>query len=465
MQKMFTILLLLLASQAVGQSKRANIWYFGQNAGLDFNSGEPVVLTDGQINTDEGSAVVSDENGNLLFYTDGVTVWNRNHEIMPNGTDLKGSFTSTQSALIVPQPGNDRFYYIFTTDGGGLSNGFNYNLVDVFQADGLGDVVIKNQQLYTPTTEKLTAVHHANGRDIWVLTHKWESDDFYTYLVTNEGLNEQPIISKAGSRHEFNAGNAIGQMKSSANGGLIALNLKDNKITETFRFNKITGHLSFLNQFHIATSLPDEGVFDIYGLEISPNEKFLYVSENASEAFPNQKIYQIDIENGLQSSLTEVFIGAQIQLAPDMKVYVANTEQQELIVIERPNLQFGHPDFSISRVTITPGINLFGLPNFIQSYFAVENPEVEMPNVFTPNNDDINETFRPILMERVETFTMKILDRTGKIIFQTQSNENWWDGNNYAEGIYYWHLKAEGVNGKNQELRGWVQLLRGANKP
>ena len=114
-------------------SKRANIWYFGQNAGLDFNdldpNGNPRVLTDGQINTLEGCSVMCDENGRLLFYSDGVTVWNRLHEIMPNGTDLKGSFTSTQSALIVPHPGNTFLYYIFTTSPQAHPDGLNYKIL------------------------------------------------------------------------------------------------------------------------------------------------------------------------------------------------------------------------------------------------------------------------------------------------------------------------------------------------
>ena len=460
MQKTFTILLLLFTTQAEAQSKRANIWYFGQNAGLDFNSGEPDVLTDGQINTDEGSAVICDENGNLLFYTDGDTIWNRNHEIMPNGTGLKGSFTSTQTALIVPQPGMDRLYYVFTTAEQGNLKGFNYNVIDMFQDNGSGDVVIKNVQLYTPTTEKLTAVHHANGRDIWVISHKWESDEFYTYLITEEGLIEEPVISKTGSRHEFNTGNAIGQMKVSPNGNILALNLWDNLFTEVFTFNDLTGEITFLKQFKIQTSLPGEGVFHISGLEISPNEKFLFIAENASEGFPGQNIYQIDLEKGSQTSIAEVFIGAHIQLGPDGKIYIVNTVKQELLVIERPNLPYNHLDFEITKLSIAPGTNILGLPNYIQSYFRINDPNLDLPNVFTPNNDGLNENFSPILMERVETFTMKIIDRTGKVIFQTKNKENWWNGGNYPVGVYFWHLKVEGVNGKNQELRGWVQLLR-----
>ncbi|TXI67741.1 MAG: hypothetical protein E6Q46_02540 [Flavobacterium sp.] len=76
-----------MASFAQGE---ANIWYFGNKAGISFNSGVPVPLLDGQMQADEGCATLSDANGNLLFYTNGITVWNRNHQIMPNGTGLMG---------------------------------------------------------------------------------------------------------------------------------------------------------------------------------------------------------------------------------------------------------------------------------------------------------------------------------------------------------------------------------------
>ena len=84
--KILTILL-LFALTAVNAQREAAIWYFGQYSGLDFNSGTPVPLT-GSLNTIEGCASISNVQGNLLFYTDGSTVWNANNTIMQNGTGL-----------------------------------------------------------------------------------------------------------------------------------------------------------------------------------------------------------------------------------------------------------------------------------------------------------------------------------------------------------------------------------------
>jgi hypothetical protein len=119
-----TLILLVLCLPLFGLAqKEGNVWYFGENAGLDFNSGSPVALTDGMLNTDEGCASICDANGSLLFYTDGMTVYNRNHGIMPNGTGLLGHSSSTQSAIIVKKPMSNNLYYIFTVDYIGNTNG------------------------------------------------------------------------------------------------------------------------------------------------------------------------------------------------------------------------------------------------------------------------------------------------------------------------------------------------------
>src|SRR6185503_9676016 len=94
----FFLLCMLCASYCCFAQKEANVWYFGTNAGVDFNSGAPVAITNGKLNTNEGCATIADKStGQLLFYTDGITVYDRTHAIMSNGTGLKGNASSTQS--------------------------------------------------------------------------------------------------------------------------------------------------------------------------------------------------------------------------------------------------------------------------------------------------------------------------------------------------------------------------------
>ncbi len=87
---LFSIMLPGHSSAAENDSTRknfANIWYFGDGAGLDFNAGiNPTVLTDNVALNSGGSAVISDQEGNLLFYTDGTQIRNSEHAIMPRGS-------------------------------------------------------------------------------------------------------------------------------------------------------------------------------------------------------------------------------------------------------------------------------------------------------------------------------------------------------------------------------------------
>ena len=124
---LFTVNSFLLSSQEIQNS--SSIWYFGDRAGLDFNNFPPTSLTDGQLNTQEGVASISNSLGELLFYTDGKTVWDRTHQPMPNANgNLNGHFSSTQSAIIIPHQGAANQYYIFTTDQQGGNSGLSYSI-------------------------------------------------------------------------------------------------------------------------------------------------------------------------------------------------------------------------------------------------------------------------------------------------------------------------------------------------
>ena len=111
MKKNIVIIVLLLCCGFVFAQKQTNTWYFGNQVGLDFNQTPPLPLNNGTANSQEGSAAMSDNNGRLLFYTNGVIVQNRKHLTMVNGTGLKGELSSTDNVVIIPKPGNDSIYY------------------------------------------------------------------------------------------------------------------------------------------------------------------------------------------------------------------------------------------------------------------------------------------------------------------------------------------------------------------
>jgi len=393
MKKILLAFTLLISTTAFAQ-KENNIWYFGKNAGIDFNSGAPVPLTNGALNTWEGSASVADPiTGNLQFYTNGEFVWNRNHNLMPNGSGLWGQYSSCQSSLIVPVPGSSSEYYIFTTDAatGGFPNGgyMAYSIVDMNLAGGMGDITIKNIALFDTTTEKLTAALNGDGCKVWVLAHRWMSDEFYAYLVSDSGISV-PVISAAGSVHQCAA---YGQAKVSPDGTRLALpvpcDASGNSYVELFDFDNATGIVSN------GILLPQEHL--VYGIEFSPNSRFLYtVDHNNSAAIIYKQISQYDVTAGNPAAIiaSRIIVGAiwnattffngSAQLAPDGKIYIVPTDKDSLCVINSPDSAglacnlvvpgfylINHNDHGLPNIVVTahfpcaPPAALFSAPNHI----------------------------------------------------------------------------------------------------
>jgi len=135
--------LLMLSGLTSFSQNEATKWYFGYHAGLDFMTNPPTIITTGTLYTTEGCASIADAAGNTLFYTDGITVYNKNNLMMANGDTLFGDGSTTQSGIIVKQPGNTNIYYVFTQDDVGGPNGFCYSIVDMNLAAGMGSELLK----------------------------------------------------------------------------------------------------------------------------------------------------------------------------------------------------------------------------------------------------------------------------------------------------------------------------------
>jgi gliding motility-associated-like protein len=358
MKKVFFLLLVTISTYA----QEHNIWYFGTYAGLDFNSGVPVALTDGQLNTMEGSASIADSNGNLLFYTNGVSVWNKNHEIMENGTGLMGDSSSIQSALIVLKPGSNTIYYIFTVAAGGGIDGFRYSVVDIEADNGLGAIIEKNILLHTPTSEAISVTWHNNGEDIWVVSHNYGNNIFSAYLITADGVALNPVTSSTGF-----VVNGYGHscMKISPKGNKLAFSLQHtSNNTQLFNFDNNTGVVS-----NPVTLLSGGGD---YGLEFSPSGNVLYTTNLGS-------LYQYNLEaddisnSGIEIFYTspDAFTGqvASLQIAPDNKVYVARHSTKRLSAINNPDVVGFGCDFEDYAIDLADffehrGCTL-GLPNTV----------------------------------------------------------------------------------------------------
>ncbi|NDI98087.1 T9SS type B sorting domain-containing protein [Flavobacterium sp. LaA7.5] len=423
--KYFTPLLFLFISfSALGQGE-ANNWYFGNNAGIQFlEDGTVVTLPGGAIQTNEGCSSISDPEGNLLFYTDGRNVWDKNHVIMPNGnynggTGLLGDPSSTQSGIIVPKKGDPNIYYIFTVDephhenanvypnqftgiysdtnqgvpvaDDGFNNGFNYSIVDlsITGTNGsIGDVTTRNVHLVTydpddteeikyQCSEKITAVKNGDNTGFWVITHF--VNKFYAFEVTNDGVNETPVITQitpaiptSGYRR-----NAIGYLKASPNGEKLAI--AHNQIGSVEGGSVVNGS-AYLYDFDNTTGIISNPVMiknniNPYGIEFSAESKKLYMTFSVNADSGSITQYNLESANIAASEVVIAPLSSNstaLQLGPNGKIYRA-TFISSLDVINNPEEDGLDCNYVANGVSLSAGMqSTFGLPPFITSIFSAE---------------------------------------------------------------------------------------------
>ncbi|WP_207496775.1 gliding motility-associated C-terminal domain-containing protein [Aridibaculum aurantiacum] len=365
---MFTRILLLCfslcyACMVYGQGEFNN-WYFGSGAGITFPGRNATSLTNGSMSASEGSATISDAAGNLLFYTDGLRIWNKFHQVMPNGNGLIGHPSTSQPAIIVPQPGSSTFYWVFTlTDQQGAGD-LHYSIVDITLDGGKGDVVAgsKNIFLTSGLTEKIVAAK-ATICGIWILVHRRLSSEFIAYFLSSKGL-QAPVFSNVGSTHM----SPVGTMKVSADNKKIAVTQTSGTV-EIIDFNPTTGLLSnVITITSPAFSAP-------YGACFSPDDSKLYVPEiNGNEYL---LVYQYDLSLATQAAIagSKTYAGgastrsvafSDIQVGPDGKLYVARAGKNYLAIIPFPNLKAPQCGFEEDGVNLNGRLSGIGLPNQIR---------------------------------------------------------------------------------------------------
>jgi gliding motility-associated-like protein len=375
------------------ENPTANIWYFGNGAGIDFNDVDGLdppprsIINPHAMNAPEGTSTISDANGDVLFYTDGETVYNNLNEVMLDGDSIGGDILSNQSVIIVPFYDDETLYYVFTTQEIYGSNEYRlkYSVVDMKGGDGLGAVTVKDQILFTKSTEKLAAFEAGGGH--WLLAHEYGSNSFRAYAITADGISP-PVISSKGSIHSLNdpmSGQA--GMKFSSGGNRIAVALIDgiDDYVEFFQFDVTTGEVTEL-EYVIDLNEGSPANDEVYDVHFSQGgNKIFATMNNRNTGSPGGRVleYRIDTfstEITRQTSKEDIADGfggsvnyGGIQTGPDGQIYVAvedpgNPSATAFVsAIAATEDTLNASSFNLQQVILTTGNSRLGLPNFVQN--------------------------------------------------------------------------------------------------
>lgn len=483
--KNFSPLLLLFFALNVFSQKEANFWYFGENAGLDFNSGVPVAISDGKLNTLEGCSSISNSDGELLFYSDGTILYNKNHEIMTfvggiKAENLGGNPSSTQSALFVPNPVDENIYYLFTVGTNyvgttGVANpGFNFYTITIDPAvnGGLGTITGGPTNLaISPTTgfdlsiawsEKVTAVQ--GGCDsIWILSVV--QNQIYAYEISASGVNfENPVVSDL----NYTPLDKRGYLKVSPDGKKIALadfnasgSSSGNGSLVLFNFNDQTGEVDYNG--NILTSPLSDG--DPYGVEFSQQSNKLYTSTYDGE----NKIFQFDLTEVDVAATKRLIISqtgyrSALQLAPDGKIYNSIPENNFLGAIENPNDDADDIRYAENAISLGSARATQGLPPFIQSFFSPVNIVSSLDSSIVLSSKTqkvcIDEVLvmEPEIEETIGSTFQYFWTKEGDSSVNIKTRSISIDNNNLGSGIYYLEIVSVDQCGKERKYNSSIKI-------
>lgn len=428
---LFNLITFFITCNFLNAQIQSSNWIFGNKAEIKFPFGNlplDTSLNNTNLFAFEGSATYSDVNGNLKLYTNGEKNYNGNHqEIIPENFTILGSSNSTQSSLIVPIPGKNNQFYLFTIRvldvysphiiiDDQINLGLNYYHIDLNANNGHGKITRPNNNtLLNRTSQKLTSTFHTNGKDIWVVTHF--INKFYSYLITENGISE-PVISTSEYESPFIGyqANAKGQMKISALGNKLAIAHQNRVIIPLVNPNLMDVPRDFMaatneNPVHYGKMLlydfdastgnvtnefvvERRNIFVYYGVEFSPSGKYLYY-QGANNMV--NKIFQLNTENLTRFDLhtfpeNHNKLTGAMQLGVNGKIYYVDKNSKFLSVINYPEKDSAAAEFIFRDITLnTIGQNTLGLPNTVSTY---NKEEIKILNTFDGNNACTNEILK-----------------------------------------------------------------------
>ena len=356
MQKKILILYLLIFLCLTSQAqKEAYNWVFGEKNGLTWNTTRshpaassvrmygtgslPTVLPaqlPGNIamRTYEGCFALSDENGNLLFYSDGNTIYNSSHTAMINGTDLGGNPSSAQSGVLMPYPGRPNIYIAISIGLRGY-NSLKYAIVNpaTNTVESKGSITGYSGDV----GESLNVIRHSNKKDFWIVAPSYSGSNttvtFNSWLVTQDGIQTNNPVKTPAPAASSNL-YSTRYFKFSPNGKHFAWAAQSAADIYIGEFDASNGEFEDIKRRKVywpaESGNPTDAGIPPYSLEFSKSGNYLYVSGSSylvgidfKDMMLNQtgfkhKYYKMNISD---TTAKATVMAGSLQLAPDGYIY------------------------------------------------------------------------------------------------------------------------------------------------
>lgn len=372
MKRVFLLILFLSVFYSIHSQKHDNNWIFSQvRSSSQFHQGPPFgssFLNFGDslnhfhqnsspINVGAGGIAMSDSLGNVLFYTNGYKVIDRNDNVMPNGEDLTPTgirneiwgYTPPQSVTCLRDGKEKEIYHLYIQDWdlhdtlGAAIYSVLRTTIDMRMNNGYGDVVEKNIPIFGNKAIQSDSLFgnfamtkHGNGRDWWCAMPSLIKNLLYKFIITPDG-----VISRGSQTLEFLPEDGTlsnGQNKFSPNGKLYALKELDSQKIYVYSFERCSGLMSEFVTIDMGVSNSPA-----LALEFSPNSRFLYYSDanhviqaDLESNLIQENLDTIGIRDGYLSPFGNSFW--KMQITPNNKiVIVSGNDVNNMDVINAPN--------------------------------------------------------------------------------------------------------------------------------
>ncbi|PBQ30784.1 hypothetical protein CNR22_03000 [Sphingobacteriaceae bacterium] len=98
------------------------------------------------------------------------------------------------------------------------------------------------------------------------------------------------------------------------------------------------------------------------------------------------------------------------------------------------------------------------------AFDIVDFSSLELPNIFTPNDDGVNDVFKPIT-RGISSLNAWVYNRYGVLVCSWDKPKIGWDGHSTSgemcsDGVYFVVIEALGFDGKEYKMKGTVTLIR-----